>query len=229
MTKELEEIFKYKKPDDNKLLAYGFKEENGSFTITKEIMNGQFTLIVTINDDIDYKVIDNDFNEEYVLIKTNSVNNGFIGEVNYEIEQVLNDIRDNCFVSSVLSGPQTRRMIEAIKDKYDADPEFLWDDYGDAAPFRRKDNQKWFALMMTISKKSLIKNSDEKRIEVINLKAPVEMVADLITRKNIYPAYHMNKKHWYTIILDDSIDDKSLLDLIDISYQSVAKKSKKKQ
>ena len=37
----------------------------------------------------------------------------------------------------------------------------------------------------------------------------------------------MNKKHWYTIILDDSIDDKSLLDLIDISYQSVDKKGKR--
>ena len=62
-------------------------------------------------------------------------------------------------------------------------------------------------------------------IEIMNLKdAPDEVAAHVETGK-VYKAYHMNKKHWYTIILNESIDDDSLLDLIDISYQGVAKKS----
>ena len=44
----------------------------------------------------------------------------------------------------------------------------------------------------------------------------------------IKPGWHLNKKHWNTIEIDNSIDDKMLKDLIDHSYDLVVSKLPKK-
>lgn len=44
----------------------------------------------------------------------------------------------------------------------------------------------------------------------------------------IVPGYHMNKKHWNTIIIDNTLSNKQLKELIDHSYQLVNTKSRKK-
>lgn len=43
----------------------------------------------------------------------------------------------------------------------------------------------------------------------------------------VQPAYHMNKEHWNTVILDGSVKKDLLLDMIDDSYDLVVKKLKK--
>ena len=40
----------------------------------------------------------------------------------------------------------------------------------------------------------------------------------------ILPGYHMNKKHWNTVIVDGRLSSKFLLQMIDDSYDLVAKK-----
>lgn len=40
----------------------------------------------------------------------------------------------------------------------------------------------------------------------------------------ISPGYHMNKKHWITILLTDEIADDMLIDLVDKSYELVVSK-----
>ncbi len=41
---------------------------------------------------------------------------------------------------------------------------------------------------------------------------------------NIIPGYHMNKKHWNTIIVDRGVNKKLLFEQIDHSYEMVSKK-----
>ena len=43
----------------------------------------------------------------------------------------------------------------------------------------------------------------------------------------VKPGYHMNKEHWNTITLDDSIPEEQILEMIDDSYLMVVKKLKK--
>jgi len=45
----------------------------------------------------------------------------------------------------------------------------------------------------------------------------------------VVPAYHMNKLHWISIILDGSMTDSEILHLIDDSYNLVGPKPKKKK
>ncbi len=44
--------------------------------------------------------------------------------------------------------------------------------------------------------------------------------------KSVLPGYHMNKKHWNTIIIDGLISSKQLCEFIDESYELVSKKKK---
>ncbi|OIR12710.1 hypothetical protein GALL_57770 [mine drainage metagenome] len=43
----------------------------------------------------------------------------------------------------------------------------------------------------------------------------------------VLPGYHMNKKHWNTIIVDGTIANKQLQQFVDHSYQLVNKAKKK--
>lgn len=45
----------------------------------------------------------------------------------------------------------------------------------------------------------------------------------------IIPGYHMNKRHWNTVIVDGTLGDKQLKTLIDNSYNLVGAKAGKKK
>lgn len=56
----------------------------------------------------------------------------------------------------------------------------------------------------------------------VNLKSDPEIAVELRERyEAVLPGYHMNKKHWNTILMDGSIPDKLVLQWLDDSYQLV--------
>mgnify|MGYP000517419295 CR=1 FL=1 len=60
-------------------------------------------------------------------------------------------------------------------------------------------------------------------MDVVNLKCEPDLIPNLINEKGIYPAYHMNKKHWCTIYLDGTVGLEEIYKLIDISYELAEK------
>jgi predicted DNA-binding protein (MmcQ/YjbR family) len=63
----------------------------------------------------------------------------------------------------------------------------------------------------------------------VNLKCDPERAIDLRERyENIIPGYHMNKKLWNTVIMDESLDDAFYHELIDHSYDLIYKSLTKK-
>jgi predicted DNA-binding protein (MmcQ/YjbR family) len=64
----------------------------------------------------------------------------------------------------------------------------------------------------------------------INLKCDPDLAVELRNQfTSIIPGYHMNKKHWNTLILDGSIPEVQLKVLIDHSYDLVFSKLTKKR
>jgi len=58
----------------------------------------------------------------------------------------------------------------------------------------------------------------------INLKCDPALAIELRERySSVIPGYHMNKKHWNTILLDGSISNKDVFAWIDHSYNLVRK------
>lgn len=137
------------------------------------------------------------------------------GKVRYEYEKVLNDIANQCSQPEIFKERQTKKAIKYIKEKYQDECEFPWDD--DNMIIRNKGSKKWYALFMTISKTKLGIES-EQDVEVVNLHTLPEISEIAIDNKGVFPAYHMNKKSWITVVLDSTISDEELFDFIDNSY-----------
>ena len=56
-----------------------------------------------------------------------------------------------------------------------------------------------------------------------NVKCDPEIAVDLRERHDcVIPGYHMNKKHWNTIVIDGSVPDSLLKEWIDYSYELVS-------
>jgi len=67
--------------------------------------------------------------------------------------------------------------------------------------------------------------TDIDNFQSINLKCEPEWAMELREKyPAIIPGYHMNKKHWNTILIDNSLSDVFLQKLIDHSYDCVVSK-----
>jgi len=72
--------------------------------------------------------------------------------------------------------------------------------------------------------------ADVDLFQSVNLKCdPEEAVLLRESYPAIQPGYHMNKKHWNTVDMDGSLDDKFVRGLIDTSYDLVVKGLTKSQ
>lgn len=70
---------------------------------------------------------------------------------------------------------------------------------------------------------------DVDTFDSVNLKCDPEKAIEYREQYHaIQPGYHMNKKHWNTVLLNNDVSDRFLLELIDHSfelvYQSLPKK-----
>ncbi len=115
------------------------------------------------------------------------------------------------------------KIISYARDKYATEPEFLWQKTPDAFILRNSKNKKWFALIMKVKKSVFIPDAKES-VYIINLKCKPITRECLLNENKCFPAYHMNKKLWISIILDDNIDFKILCNIIDESYNIVNSK-----
>ena len=114
---------------------------------------------------------------------------------------------------------QARRITKYIINKYGDKPEFLWEKFKDYGIFRNKNNNKWYAIIMKIAKSKISNESGE--IEILDIKVSEDTLKALLKEKGFYEGYHMNKKNWLTIILDDTITDSQIFNLIDDSYNLI--------
>ena len=73
--------------------------------------------------------------------------------------------------------------------------------------------------------KNFINDSFKGEIEILNLKLD-EQVEKYIIKKEIYPSYHLSKKNWISIILDNTLTDKEIIKLVEISYENSNLKGK---
>ncbi|MCH5321872.1 MAG: MmcQ/YjbR family DNA-binding protein, partial [Eubacterium sp.] len=59
----------------------------------------------------------------------------------------------------------------------------------------------------------------KETIDIMDVKCYPEMIGSLRKEKGILPAYHMNKEHWLTLLLDGSIEMDSVFELLNLSYE----------
>lgn len=215
-------VLKERQIDTEKLLKYGFERINDDYIYEAKIQKNFQVIIKVHNQNLTSEVIDLKSQEEYILVDVKTTLGEYASLIKEEYENIVNDIISKCTIIKVFQSRQALAITKYIQNKYQRDLEYLWEKY-DAAIWRNSDNQKWFGLLMVVSALKLGFKNDE-RCEIINLRYPSVKMPEIINNQNILPGYHMNKKNWLTIILDDSLADEKIFALIDLSYKLVAKK-----
>lgn len=218
-----EHIFKNKKCNIKKMSTYGFIRKDGKNMYETDIIDGAFRLFVFVaeNGDVDTDLIEIENGEPYVLYKTNA-SGTFVGEIRAAIEEVLINIANACYDPSIFKTNQAQMAIEYVRKKYGDELEFLWTKSPDNAIWRRKDNQKWYAVILTVNGRKIGLNTD-KIVEIIDLRMKPENRNDILSREHYYPGWHMNKKSWFTIVLDGGVPDEEIKLRITESFE-LAKK-----
>ena len=215
------DIFKRTNVNFKLLEKYGFKKENNIYIIEKNFLNDDFKAIISINNkgDITGKVIDLQLNEEYTNIRTNMTGE-FVSSVREAYKSILIDIKEHCFETNYYIYDQTNRINKYIKEKYNNEPEFLWEKFPGYGVYRNINNNKWYAIIMNLDLSKLDSGSGE--VEIINIKLDEEKIKELLKEKGFYKAYHMSKKDWISIILNDTLKDEEIINLLDESYDLIS-------
>lgn len=121
-----------------------------------------------------------------------------------------------------------KKITKYILNQYGVEPDFPWEGDDTSAVFRHPTNRKWFALIMDLYYSTLGLESDDP-VSAINLKIDDSILHEtLVNEPGIMPAYHMNKRHWVTVLLDGSVPEKNVYELIDISFNATAPKRRRK-
>lgn len=213
----MEDIFDNYKLNVKALLDYGFVEKENSYIYNK-VLDDDLSVKFTIKDKLfDVLVYENDSLERFLPYYIKQSNGAYTSCIKEKVEEIKLDILDKCFYKNNLK----KELLDYIKEKYGTTPEYPWEKSKEDCTLKTKSN-KWYALFMNVSG-SVLNLKKEGNVDILNLKNKPEIIEKLIDNKTYFPAYHMNKKHWITILLNNNIDIELIKMLIDDSYELTMK------
>lgn len=200
-------LFEKRKTKPGRLIPFGFVENGDGYAYSVPLAGGQLEMTVAVAKDgkVSATVLDLFSNENYVLHRVPTARGEFVEQIRREYESVLTAVNEACFEPDVFKSAGAGQVIRYVREQYRDELEFLWPKSPDNAIFRRKDNAKWYAALLTVRKVKLGLEGEDM-IEVIDL------------RINYFPGYHMNKKHWLTILLEGSVPAEEIFRRIDESF-----------
>ena len=117
-----------------------------------------------------------------------------------------------------------QEFLEYCLNTYGTSPDYPFDENFETAVLRHADNRKWYAIVMRVSRRKFSFDSDEV-IDVVNLKLPTEIFGSFGASDGVYPAYHMNKLHWISVLLPDAPNDVVQF-LANLSFEATKSKIK---
>ncbi|MGN0114939.1 MAG: MmcQ/YjbR family DNA-binding protein [Acutalibacteraceae bacterium] len=109
-----------------------------------------------------------------------------------------------------------QEVFDYCKNKYGTEPDYPWDDRN--AVLRHKSSRKWYGVVLEVSEDKLGQKSNSK-VDVLNLKSEPMTVDFLKNQDGFFPAYHMNKSKWISVLLGEPASDDEVKSLIDMSYE----------
>ena len=119
-----------------------------------------------------------------------------------------------------------QEFLEYCFNTYGTSPDYPFDEDFETAVLRQRNNRKWYAIVMRVSRCKFGFDSDEV-IDVVNLKLPIEMFGSFGAADGVYPAYHMNKLHWISVLLPDAPDEVVRF-LVNVSFEATKRGGKSK-
>lgn len=237
------EAFRRKKPDFDRLALMGFTRNGDAYHYAETFMDGAFRaeVRITVGGEILGRVIERDTGEEYLPLRAAEHRGTFVGEVREQYRAILDKIAAACCIDQPFLHVQANRIAALIARRHGERPDFPFSGrYSDCAVFRHPENRKWYGIIMGIARSKLpTKPPDsgpsglealapDAEIEVMNLKANPNAIPRLVREPGIFPCYHMNRKHWVSLALEDILPDERVLRLVEDSREATLPRNRRR-
>jgi len=216
-----EEVLKTYRPDESKLVPAGFVKDKDKYTYSEVFMNGDLRAEITVSKDgkVTGKVIDIASGDEYFPIRASSFVGSYVGEAREAYSDLLRRIAGKCFIKELFAFPQTNRIAKAIFEKYGEAPDCPFKKAEGYNVFRCAQTKKWYALTANIPRHLVTGEKPEDpenapRADIMNVKASPERYDELMRTPAVFPGYHMDHKNWISVVLDGTLPDGFILELI---------------
>ena len=206
-----------KRIDRAQLISLGFcsavdKEE---LEYISPIDSLKMTVKITFKNGALFGSVYDEYKEEYTLHQTSS-SGDFVDKVRGEYKRIVSKIASSLEEKSEpFDDGQSARLVCYAREKYGTKLDFPFGD--GSAVARHEKSGKWYFALLKITHDKLGIDSDTP-CEVVNLKLAPSVIEKVVDNRKIFPAYHMNKKHWVSVLLNGTLDDGDLFSLVDMSY-----------
>ena len=117
--------------------------------------------------------------------------------------------------------PVREAVLRYARETLGTQAEYLFASSPDCAVLRCRANRKWYGIIMRVGRDKLVRGG-EGEVDILNVKCDPMMRASLLRKAGFFPAYHMNKTHWITMLLDGTVSVEELTGCLAMSYDRVS-------
>ena len=199
------------------LAEWGF--ENGQ--ARQILIEGEFELVMTLADqELELVVYDLAMEEPYTLFEVASASGALVTALRQQVDEIINRILGQ----QIQDNPLVERLVDHVATTYGLAPAHPFKRHPEIIGFKVPPVDKLFAIFLPVDYCRLDKTSTRTdQVLVLNLKGKPEHIVERIDNERYFPAYHMNKKHWFSVLLDAQTDWDQLISMLAESYRLVKK------
>lgn len=167
------EFFRKTEPVYRTLEPYGFVRNGDVYTYVTTFQDGAFRAEIMVQEPDEHTdgesdgfvhgtVIDTDLGEEYMPMRSPTAVGSFVGQVREDYAAILFDIAKHCFRPLPFLYDQSNRIARKVEKRFGDEVERTFKGNSDFGVFRDARTEKWYGLVMAISKARLERLSEEK-------------------------------------------------------------------
>lgn len=199
------------------LAEWGF--ENGQ--VRYVLVEGEFELHMTLSDqELELVVYDLAMEEPYTLFEVASASGALVTALRQQVDEIINRILGQ----QVQDNPLVERLVDHVATTYGLAPAHPFKRHPEIIGFKVPTVDKLFGIFLPVDYCRLDKTSSRTdQVLVLNLKGQPDHILERIDKCRYFPAYHMNKKHWFSVLLDAQTDWDQLTSMLAESYRLVKK------
>jgi len=204
------DVFLQYRPVRERMIRHGFVRSGKDMVFRGEIMFGKFQAEFRWSEQNTPGITVWDDGEEYSLIHVESADGDYVRRVRDACIVWMTEIRDSCFARKQFCGEQANRISEALLQTFGDMPDDPWQSkYPGIGVFRHPGNSKWYAIIMNTDGACV--RHPGVHCDVLTFRAGPRRCGELLQMPGFVPGYHMNRKSWVSVILDDSVPDEVVL------------------
>ena len=185
------------------------------------LVEGEFELGMTLSDqELELVVYDLAMEEPYTLFEVVSASGALVTALRQQVDEIINRILGQ----QIQDNPLVERLVDHVATTYGLAPAHPFKRHPEIIGFKVPPVDKLFAIFLPVDYCRLDKTSSRTdQVLVLNLKGQPDHILERIDNCRYFPAYHMNKKHWFSVLLDAQTDWDQLTSMLAESYRLVKK------